>query len=176
MTKEQVQQYTLRITQANRTQMIIILYDMILDDVTEASTYYNQGESSQVSIGQDSSDINVGFDYQNFKKACSHITRCTADLMEALDFNYEVSLHLMRVYQFINRQVSTAILKKEFAPLMHVTSAVQKLKEAFEEVGKQDSSGPMMENTQTVYAGLTYGKSDLTEDLRDQGSSRGFRV
>jgi flagellar secretion chaperone FliS len=96
--------------------------------------------------------------------------------MEALDFSYEVSFHLMQIYQFINRQVSTAVLKKEPAVLKYVASAVTKLKEAFEEVSKQDSSGPMMENTQTVYAGLTYSKSDLTEDLRDQGSSRGFRV
>ncbi|HKM22994.1 MAG: flagellar protein FliS [Clostridia bacterium] len=156
MTKEQIQRYTLRITQANRSQIIVILYDMILDDVTEASECYD--------------------DYDSFKKACNHITRCTADLMEALDFSYEVSFHLMQIYQFINRQVSTAVLKKEPAVLKYVASAVTKLKEAFEEVSKQDSSGPMMENTQTVYAGLTYSKSDLTEDLRDQGSSRGFRV
>ncbi len=156
MTKEQIQQYTLRITQANRSQIIVILYDMILDDVTEASECYD--------------------DYEGFKKACNHITRCTADLMEALDFSYEVSFHLMQIYRYINQQVSTAVLKKDSATLKYVTSAVTKLKEAFEEVSKQDSSGPMMENTQAVYAGLTYGKSDLTEDLRDQGSSRGFRV
>lgn len=164
MTKEQIQQYTLRITQANRTELIVILYDMILGDVTEALA---------CDLNNDTPD---GNEYQRFKKALHHITRCMADLMEALDFSYNVSFHLMKVYQYINRQVSQALLKKEPAALHQVTFAVSKLKEAFEEVSRQDTSGSMMQNTQTVYAGLTYGKSDLTEDLRDQGSSRGFRV
>ena len=54
MTKEQIQRYTLRITQANRSQIIVILYDMILDDVTEASECYD--------------------DYDSFKTACNKIT------------------------------------------------------------------------------------------------------
>lgn len=53
---------------------------------------------------------------------------------------------------------------------------MSKLHDAYEKVGEQDTSGPIMENTQTVYAGLTYGKNTLTENLYDQGSNRGFRI
>ena len=31
-----------------------------------------------------------------------------------------------------------------------------------------------MQNTQQVYAGVTYGRSDLTEMFQDVGQSRGF--
>lgn len=34
----------------------------------------------------------------------------------------------------------------------------------------------VMENVQTVYAGLTYGRNNLNENLADQGINRGFRV
>ena len=40
----------------------------------------------------------------------------------------------------------------------------------------QNSSGPVMNNSQTVYAGLTYGRNQLTENMADQGSNRGMLV
>ena len=53
---------------------------------------------------------------------------------------------------------------------------IQELKESFEQIALQDTSAPIMENTQTVYAGLTYGKDSLNLNLSDQGTNRGFCV
>ena len=51
------------------------------------------------------------------------------------------------------------------------------LLESFEEVARQDESGPVMENTQQIYAGLTYGKDSLNEVfLQGDENSRGFRA
>ena len=50
------------------------------------------------------------------------------------------------------------------------------LKESYEKIASQDTSSPVMENTQMVYAGLTYGKNSLNIDLSDQGIDRGFRI
>ncbi len=158
MTKEQIQQYTLRITQANKTQIIVILYDMILDDVQDAQKNYANG------------------DFEAFKNHCNHIKRCVADLMEALDFNYQISHNLMQLYLFVNREASTAVIRKDPTRLEIIQEIASNLKEAFAQISEQDPSGPIMENTQTVYAGLTYGRGDLNENLQDQGMSRGFRV
>ena len=158
MTKEQIQQYTLRITQANKTQIIVILYDMILDDVKGAEDTFKQG------------------DYEEFKNHCNHIKRCVSDLMEALNFSYEISHNLNQLYLFINREASTAVIRKDPTRLEIIHEITMNLQEAFLKVSEQDPSGPMMENTQTVYAGLTYGKGSLKEDPQDQGTSRGFRV
>ena len=42
MTKELKQEYTLRITQANKTQLITILYEMLLVYVDDARTAYEK--------------------------------------------------------------------------------------------------------------------------------------
>ena len=49
------------------------------------------------------------------------------------------------------------------------------LKTAFEKVAESDDSAPLMENTQSVFAGLTYGKGSLNEtDLDPNAANRGF--
>jgi len=53
---------------------------------------------------------------------------------------------------------------------------MRKLHDAYATVSKEDTSGSVMENTQTVYAGLTYGKNQLMESLGNEGSLRGLRV
>jgi flagellar protein FliS len=39
-----------------------------------------------------------------------------------------------------------------------------------------DVSAPIMENVQSIFAGLTYGKGNLVENLADQGSNRGYYI
>ena len=60
--------------------------------------------------------------------------------------------------------------------LSHVKMIMIKLHDAYEQISGQDTSGPVMANTQTVYAGLTYGRNSLTENLDGQGGDRGFRI
>ncbi|MDE7014993.1 MAG: flagellar protein FliS, partial [Kineothrix sp.] len=61
-------------------------------------------------------------------------------------------------------------------PLENAYKVVKGLHKAYEKLGDMDTSGPVMDNVQTVYAGLTYGKNNLIENLTDQGLNRGFRV
>jgi len=61
--------------------------------------------------------------------------------------------------------------------LESAVSVLQKLLTGFEGVSKEDTSGPMMRNTQQLYAGLTYGKGTLNETYIDPNDrSRGFIV
>ena len=49
------------------------------------------------------------------------------------------------------------------------------LRESFSSISALDYSGPLMQNTQQVYAGLTYGKGILNETCLDPSQrSRGF--
>ena len=57
-----------------------------------------------------------------------------------------------------------------------VVDMLKELKKSYEKVASQDTSAPLMKNTQAVYAGLTYGKGSLNVDLADQGADRGFRI
>ena len=58
--------------------------------------------------------------------------------------------------------------------LLHVQRVIRKLHKAYAQIENLDASGPVMGNTQTVYAGLTYGRNTLTENISDPAANRGF--
>ena len=158
MTRELKQQYTLRISRANKTQMIVILYEVLLVYVEEARVAHEQGDRA------------------GFKEGIRKARGCVKELMESLHFEYDPARNLLQLYLYVSQELTRADIHNRTEELEHIRQVIEKLHGAYEEISKQDTSGPVMENTQTVYAGLTYGKNTLTENLADQGSSRGFRA
>lgn len=158
MDKEQIQKYTLKISQANKSEIIVILYELTDIYITDALLAFEKKEHAA------------------YKKNCSSAGKCVADLLESLDFQYELAYPLMRLYLFVSKEISLAAIKKDPAGLYHARQSMNELKESFIQIAKQDSSEPVMRNSQTVYAGLTYGKTRLNENLSDEGALRGFRV
>lgn len=158
MTKELKQEYTLRITQANKTQLITILYEMILLYLDEAK------------------DALQADDKAAYKNAVRKIRGCMNELTASLHFEYELAQNLLQLYLYINRELVQASIHYEVENLQHVEMVIRKLHEAYQQLETQDTSGPIMGNTQTVYAGLTYGRNTLTENITDPASNRGFCV
>ena len=158
MTKELKQQYTLKITQANKTKLVVILYEMMLIYLDEAQ----QAHAKE--------------DREGFREGIRKSRGCLKELMSSLHFEYEPAMNLLQLYLYANRELARADIRNSTQELDHVKMVMTKLHAAYEKISEQDTSGPVMENTQTVYAGLTYGKKALTENLSDQGSSRGFRA
>lgn len=158
MTKELKQEYTLKITQANKSELIVILYEMLLLYLEEAE----QGHEKEDKAG--------------FRDGIRKARGCLKELMASLHFEYEPARNLLQLYLYANRELVRAESRNSTENLLHVKSVITKLHDAYAEVSRHDTSGPIMGNTQMVYAGLTNGKNTLTESLSDQGSSRGFRV
>lgn len=158
MTKELKQEFTLKITQANKSQLVVILYEMLLTYIEEAGNAYKKE------------------DRNGFRDGIRKARGCLNELMASLHFEYEPALNLLQLYLYINRELARADIRNSEDELKHVKKIVEKLHNAYEKISEQDTSGPIMSNAQTVYAGLTYGKNTLTESLSDQGSNRGFRV
>jgi flagellar protein FliS len=158
MTKELKQEYTLRITQANKTQLITILYEMILLYIDEA---------------KDALDIDSRADY---KMAVRKIQGCVNELMNSLHLEYDLAQKLLQLYLFINRELAQASIHYDMEHLEHVRMVIGELQKAYKKIESQDLSGPVMGNSQTVYAGLTYGRSTLTENIADPAANRGFCV
>lgn len=156
MTRELKQQYTLRITRANKTELIVILYDMILSYIEEAKEAFEKEERAA------------------FRDAIRKIRGCNQELIASLNLEYEPAMNLLSLYLYVNRELVHADVRKDLQALEHVSMVISGLKEAYEVLAIQDQSGPVMQNTQAVYAGLTYGKDDLTENMTDQGTNRGF--
>lgn len=158
MTKELKQEYTRKITQANKTELVVILYEMLL-------IYLDETESAHKNEDRD-----------GFRDGIRKARGCLKELMASLHFEYELAMNLLQLYLYANRELAKADIRNSVEELQHVRATMEKLHDAYEKLSKQDTSGPVMANTQTVYAGLTYGKNSLTESLADQGSNRGFRA
>lgn len=157
MTNESVQNYTRRITDANPTEIIAVVFEIAevyLDDSIMA--YKND-------------------DMQTFDLGIEKAIKCINDLIEALDLQYDIANQLMNIYMFLSKELSLSIVKRDVVSVERIQAMITKLKKSFEELAKQDTSGAMMGNTQSVYAGLTYGKGTLNESTNIQ-SNRGFTV
>ena len=158
MTKELKQEFTLKISQANKTELVVILYEMLLAYLEDAKGAHKEQ------------------DQEGFRQGIKRAKSCLHELMSSLHFEYELAGNLMQLYGYADRAMTRADVRNSVEELLHVEKMITKLHDAYQTVSKQDTSEPVMSNAQTVYAGLTYGKNQLTESLADQGSSRGFRV
>lgn len=158
MTREKKQELTLRITQANKTELIEILYEMILVYVDDAQRAHADGNRTE------------------YRDAIRKTRGCFNELLASLNFEYELATNFLQLYMYCNRELALADVKNDTEYLTHICRVVGKLQETYVELAKMDTSGPVMQNSQTVYAGLTYGRNDLTENMADQGVNRGFRA
>ncbi len=158
MTKELKQEYTLRITQANKTQMITILYEMVLLYIDEAEEALDGGNKVE------------------YKSAIRKIRGCMNELVASLNFDYELAHNLMQLYLYVSKELVKASSHYDRENLEHVRLVIGQLHQAYKELERQDKSAPVMGNTQTVYAGLTYGRNTLTENIADPAANRGFCV
>lgn len=158
MTKEVIKGYSNRVTQASKSELIVIMYDMATDYLQDSILQYS------------TSDI-IAF-RQSLKKA----QRVINELTGALDLNYEISIELMRLYLYMNKVMLKASIRKEIEEVQVVIKMIEKLRTAFAEVSRQDFSGPVMQNTQKVYAGLTYSNGGFNQEYQDQDIRRGFTV
>ncbi len=158
MNNEDRKGYTNRVVQANKSELIVILYDIILQDLREAR--------ENLSIGE----------IEEFQKSCDHSCRAVNELIVSLDFQYDISKELFRLYHYVNENVTKAKTTRQESLLTNAYKTMEKLRLAFVEVATQDQSQPVMKNTEQVYAGLTYTKGNLNESLLDDSSNRGFKV
>ncbi|MBE5966567.1 MAG: flagellar protein FliS [Lachnospiraceae bacterium] len=159
MQKEAIQAFTARITQASKSELIVILYEMILTEIKEAEEAFERE------------------DLEAFDKDLKQAQKYLGELMAALDYRYKLAYNLSSLYQYVNKRIITAMIQRKPDSLESAVSVLQKLLTGFEGVSKEDTSGPMMRNTQQLYAGLTYGKGTLNETYIDPNDrSRGFIV
>lgn len=155
MTKEELQEYSLRITQGNRSDLVVVTYDVILKYLKDAKTAYQAGETEHFVL--------------YMKKANEFLV----ELMRALDLKYPVSGNLMSIYRFVQKMFLRAEFQKNPSSLKGLDEILGSLREAFAEVAKQDKSESFTGGRGQVYAGLTYGKGSLNESYEP---NPGFRA
>ena len=158
MTSEIKQQFTFRISQANPTEMIVILYDMTLQYLADAA------ESAKRE------------DFAVYRENVLRARKCISELIHSLHLEYELAISLRKLYLYCIRRLTQAELRYHTELLQEVVHVITPLRDAYRQIAPQNTAGPVMQNAQAVYVGLTYGKNTLTENMTDQSMNRGMLI
>lgn len=156
MTTDKKQNFTRRITQANKTQLVVIVYEMLLVYLEDAIVAFKEQNKEE------------------FKENLRMARECIGQMRTSLNFDYELSRNLFALYCFADKELAKDIYGYKTENLDVIQMIFTKLHDAYYKISSEDESGPLMNNIQSVYAGLTYTKSDLNESLVDYDARRGF--
>lgn len=116
-------------------------------------------------------------DWDYYKEAVRHAQRALTELMEVLDFSHrKMAANLYSIYAFCRDTLAKALYKRDLEEVKTAERLMKKLYQSFSEIARQDTSKPLMANTEQVYAGYTYGRSDVTEVSLNMQKNRGFLV
>ena len=151
------QEFTRRLSQCNNGEMIVIMYEIVFAYMEEAKAAY----------AVDS--------YEDYKLAVKKSQGAIDTLIGALNYRYEIAKDLRKLYVYTKNCLAKAIYQNRTDGIDEAEKILKRLYTSFCEVAKSDTSGPLMRNTQQVYAGMTYGKTSLNENYFED-SHRGFFV
>lgn len=159
MEKEKLNAYAARVAQANRSELVVIMFEAFLDSVDEGKRALEEDRIQECR--------------REIERARGFLT----ELMGSLDFTYEISFYLRRLYIFAYQELCQGVALRDGGRFANAENIVRKLLPAFREVAAQDESGPVMQNTESIYAGLTYGRDSLNESIGvNVNMNRGFQA
>ena len=156
------QDFTRRLSQCNKGEMIVIMYEIVFVYLDEAKEAHNKN------------------DYSAYKTAIKKAIDSIDTLIHALNFAYDISKQLYSLYVYSKRALAKDNYfypedEEDIDGIIEAEGVLKRLYNSFQEVAKSDTSAPLMRNAQKVYAGMTYGKNDLNESYIDT-IQRGFLV
>ncbi len=155
MDNDAIKTYSYRISQATRSQLVVITYDIITDYLNDA---INKKDGSE------------------YKESLHMAMRGIDQLITGLDMDYEVSIQLYQLYNYMKRTLISVQVLIDCDRINEIISMLKKLRAAFLEVSRQDTSEPMMKNSEKVYSGLTYSRFGANETAQDTLGNRGYKV
>jgi len=155
--QEKIRDFTLRITNANKTEMITILYDIGIVYMEDALACIDD-------------------DKPGFRLEIGRVRATLKELMNSVNVDDELGHNLLRLYIFLSEELTKSYLDYDKEPLLHVLSVFNRLSEAYKEAEKKDLSAPVMEHTEKVYSGFTYNKNSISENVSAAEVNRGYLV
>lgn len=149
------QDFTRRLSQCNKGELIVIMYDIVFAYMDEAKVAHEKNQ------------------YEEYKTAIKKAQGAIDELINSLDFKYPLSKELHPLYVYAKNSLSKAIYQNRTDGILEAEKCLKRLYTSFCEAAKADTSGPLMRNSQKVYAGMTYGRNSLNESSYDY-HNRGF--
>ena len=152
------QDFTRRLSQCNSGEMIVIIYDILFAYTADAKRAHKEGDRMEM------------------KTAIRKAQKTLDELVKSLDFSYDLSSDLYALYVFCKNELARTLYENRMDGLNEAEKILRRLYYSFVEVAKQDTGGPLMQNTQQVYVGMTYARGMLNESYMEMDSQRGFFV
>ncbi len=158
MTNSVKQEFAARIVAANPSRLVEIIYEIMIIYIQESIDCHETGTRMEFSV--------------QIKKARA----CLLELEHSIQKEHPLAENFIQLYEYCHEKLTQADARYEVAPLKEVERVITRFRETYEEIAKKDQSDPVMDNAQSIYAGLTYGKNTLNENLSGEGDNRGFLI
>lgn len=156
MTENKKKEYAQRMIESNRTQLVVILYELIFTYFDDAIKDYNLDNWEATKIDLDNAE------------------RVIRRLMDDLNFNFPISKQLFSLYRYALKELAMVRVKRNLSPIKNARKVLMDLYEGFAQVAKEDHSEPMMQNIQNLKVGMTYSKNNEEAIYDEHDPTRGF--
>ena len=158
MKTELVKEFHQRIVSASQNDLVVINYEMLMAELDEAIEKFDLESMTA------------------YNTAMTRATKLLNELSQNLDFAYEISKDLMSLYIFVNKKFIEASTENSVQPLHTAQDVLSSLLVGWKEANKTEANDtPVIQNSQQLYAGLTYGKDSLNETVYEH-QGRGFKA
>lgn len=148
--------YVAKIASANKKDLIIIHFDIIIDYLEESKNYTKEKTKKL--------DFNI-------KKARQFL----AELRCSINNSYELSAYLNTMYDYIDTVICKYLFNKDINTIDEAINILNNIKKGFNDIKYKDET-KVMENTHSIYAGLTYSKDGSLDEYVDTDINRGFKA
>ena len=150
--------YVRRISNCTPVQLVVINYELVLDYIDEAKQQLQQGNEKK------------------FRQNLSVAQNLMNELTGSLNMSLEISWELISLYLFVNKLLAQAAASNDPQHLDDAEKILNNLLVGWQGLVDQETDkAPVIENSQQVYAGLTYGRGGLDEFIPTD-VSRGFKA
>ncbi len=149
------QSYVARISKASPLELVIINFELILEYLRE----------SKESLG----------DEKAFNMNIINARKFLTELRNSLNMKYEISYELMSLYNYVDKRISDFLFSEKLEDYDETVRILKTVMDGFLNIEEEDKS-PVMTNTDSIYAGLTYGKDGRLQEFVDIKTNKGFKA
>ena len=129
MKSDAIKTYSYRVSQASKSDLIVILYDIAMESVQDAQAAYREKNDDEY--------------HASLKRA----KRVVDELESSLDMQYDISKELFKIYVSMMRFLVKADAGHNLTVMDTVISMLSKLRNSYYKISIQNTTYPIINNS-----------------------------
>lgn len=151
------QDYVAKICNASPLQLVNITFELILLNIEESKSFNKKEKMFE----------------QKVKNARNFLTQ----LRNSLNMNMEISHQLLSIYNFVDYLLANYLFNGEKNLAQDSIKILSNIHDAFKEIEKNEpDKKSVMQNSEQIFAGLTYDKNGNLQEYINPNKNRGFKA